>query len=373
MKYCQRCVQPDTRPGIKFNEEGICPACLYAENLPEIDWESREKELWEIVEKYKKHNKLQQYDCIVGVSGGKDSTRQAMYVKEKLGLKPLLVSMAYPPEQQTERGAHNLANLISLGFDAISVSLSPKIWKRMMKEGFLRFGNWQKSTEMALFASVPRIAIAYHIPLILWGENPATQFGNLDVGSVNWDGNNMRNSNTIRSGPDPLLSGTSDLQEQDIIWYRYPSPKDMETANLQIIYLGYFWKNWSKIDNGNFSIAHGLEIRDRPPQDQGSLYPFDALDDEFIIVNQMMKHLKLGFGKVTDEVCEQIRARKITREEGVELVKKYDGKCHPEYISKLCRYFEMSEEEFWKIAESYRNKDIWENSQGEWKLKYPLQ
>jgi N-acetyl sugar amidotransferase len=369
MKYCKKCVQPDTRPGIKFNKYGICPACIYFEEAKDIDWEAREKELRKIIQKRKRVEKSG-YDCIIGVSGGKDSTRQAMYAKEVLGLKPLLICCTYPPEQVTERGTNNVSNLIERGFDTIVVSPSPQIWKKLMWQGFSKFGNWAKSTEMALFASVPKFAIAYHIPLILWGENPATQFGNLAVGSINWDGNQMKNSNTIRGGPDPLLY--EGLTEQDIIWYRYPSDKEMKKARIQLMYLGYFWKDWSKINNANFSIAHGLEIRDDKPQNMGALAPFDALDDDFVIVNQMMKHLKLGFGKVSDEVCELIRAGKITREQGIKLVKKYDGKCSDTYIKRFCNYLEITENKFWEIAESFRNKDIWEKDNGVWRIKYPI-
>src|SRR3990172_3671571 len=111
MQYCKKCVQPDTRPGIKFNADGVCPACQYMEHFYSIDWDARRRELQGIVEKSKKDNPSG-YDCIVGVSGGKDSTRQAMFVRDTLGLKPLLVSCSYPPEQLTDRGAHNLSNLI---------------------------------------------------------------------------------------------------------------------------------------------------------------------------------------------------------------------------------------------------------------------
>src|SRR5512140_2383078 len=136
MRYCKKCVQPDTRPGIKFNEEGICAACLYTKAPDEIDWAARRKELDKIVDFAKQRN-VSGYDCIIGVSGGKDSMCQAFYVRDELKLKPLLVSCTYPPEQQTERGAHNLANLVSHGFDCISVSPNPQVWKTLMREGFL--------------------------------------------------------------------------------------------------------------------------------------------------------------------------------------------------------------------------------------------
>ena len=367
MKYCKKCVQPDTRPSIKFDENGICPACTYVDKAQYIDWEERQQELLKIVEKYKKHNKINHYDCIIGVSGGKDSLRQAMYVKDVLKLKALLVSCTYPPEQQTERGAYNLANMIKLGFDTISIGPSPKIWKRLMRQGFLKYGNWAKSTEMTLFASVPRLAIAYHIPLILWGDNPAIQFGNLGAGSMTWDGNRAKNTNTLSGGPDVLIE--EDMQENEIIWYRYPSDEEMVMANLQIVYLGYFWSDWSKINNANFSIAHGIDIRQKNSLKQGALNQFEALDDDFVVVNQMIKHIKFGFGKVSDEVCEMIRSGSLTREEGFKLVKKYDGKCDNEYVKRFCQYIEISEEKFWEIVESYRNLEIWKkNESGEWQL-----
>lgn len=370
MQYCKKCVQPDTRPGIKFNEEGICPPCQYMDKFTEIDWEFREKELQKIIKFGKAHN-VSGYDCIIGISGGKDSTRQAMYVREELGLIPLLVSCTYPPEQQTERGAYNLANLISLGFDTISVGPGPQTWKKLMRQGFLKYGNWARSTEMALYASLPRTAIAYHIPLIFLGENPAIQLGDLGVGSMNWDANRMKNSNTIVGGPNQLL--VDGINEQEIIWYHYPSDEEMEYAKLQIVYLGYFWKNFTKIDNAAFSVTHGLEIREDLPQNEGALFPFEALDEDFTIVNQYFKYLKYGFGRVTDQVCEEIRFGRMDRQRAIEYLKKYDGKCSPKYIKQFCDYLEISEEVFWQVAEKHVNNDIFrKNKQNQWELKMDI-
>ena len=129
MKYCIKCLQPDTRPNIKFDQHGICPACNYYAHLGDIDWEERCSILSEIVEEQQKKNKskYQYHDCIIGVSGGKDSTRQALWIREKLGLNPLLVCLAYPPDQVNKLGAKNLSNLIELGFDIHTVSLHHKI------------------------------------------------------------------------------------------------------------------------------------------------------------------------------------------------------------------------------------------------------
>lgn len=367
MKYCKKCVQPDTRPGIRFDAKGVCPACRYVERLVDVDWEARRMELVGVVERTKRNNHSE-YDCIIGVSGGKDSTRQALYVRDTLKLKPLLVSCNYPPEQLTELGAHNISNLISLGFDTINVMPDPQMWKKLMCKGFLEYGNWSKSTETALYATLPKISIAYHIPLAFLGENPATQMGDLSTGSLDWNANKMKNANTIAEGSDIYLSGG--VTAQDIYWYRYPSDDEMALANIQVVYLGYFWPNFTKVDNAAFSLSHGLQVRTDTPLERGALHPFEALDEDFVFVNQMIKYFKYGFGKVTDEVCELIRYGRMSREKGFELVKKYDGKCSPEYIRSFCNYLEISEEKFWKVAESYRNQALFKkDASGAWQLK----
>lgn len=372
MKYCKKCVQPDTRPTIKFDEEGVCPACRFAVQADKIDWSERRRELKEIAVWGRERN-VSGYDCIIGVSGGKDSTRQSLFVRDELGLKPLLVSCTYPPEQLTERGAHNLSNLISLGFDCISVSPDPQVWKALMRQGFLKYGNWCKSTEMALYASAPKIAIAYHIPLIFLGENPAITLGDLGMGSLTGDANKMKYCHTLEGGnPDKLL--TKDITEQDIFWYRYPSDDEIDWARLKIVFLGYFIKDFTRFRNAEFSIAHGLMVRNDPAEDIGDNYGFEALDDDFVVVNQMLKYLKFGFGKVTDQVSEAIRLGMMTREEAIQLVKKYDGKCADRFIERFCRYLGITEEKFWQVAESFRNKDIWEkDGSGEYRLKVPLE
>lgn len=159
MKYCTRCLNLSTRPNSAFSENGLCFPCLNHLEPKEIDWEERKQKLLEIKE-FAKSNNHSGYDCIVGVSGGKDSTRQALYIRENFGLNPLLVSMNYPPDQISQRGVDNLSNIISQGFDCINISCSPILWKKAMRHAFINYGNWAKATEFALFASVPRVAIA---------------------------------------------------------------------------------------------------------------------------------------------------------------------------------------------------------------------
>src|SRR5438874_3916762 len=200
MKYCSRCLQPDTRPNTRFTADGICPACDYFDKLQDVDWQERLDILEDLLAR-RPRRPGQMFDCIIGVSGGKDSTRQALWARDRLGLKPLLACLSYPPEQVTERGVDNVSNLIELGFDVVLSAPAPQVWRRLMRASFDRFTNWARSTELALFSSVPQLAIRYNIPLILWGENPGLQLGDLGtLGSTGYDGNNLRYMNTLAGG-----------------------------------------------------------------------------------------------------------------------------------------------------------------------------
>ena len=369
MKYCKKCVNVDTRPDTGAFSNGVCPACIFAEGMRNhtIDFAKRDKELQEIIE-WGKNNTRSNYDCIVTVSGGKDSMKQAFFARDELGLNPLLVSSVYPPEQLHERGADNFSNLISHGFDTISMSLNPQVWKKMMRNGFFKFGNQAKSTELALYSIPIHIAIAYKIPLIFLGENPLYTMGQQEGKSEGGNALGMQYSNTLQGGdPNPLLS--DDIDPKDICFYRYPSDDEIEYAKLRIIYLGYYIKDWSNNKNAEFAIKRGLEIRSESPEEIGDIDGFCALDDEFKIVNQLIKYVKFGFGSVTDQMMISINDGLISREEAFKKVKKYDGKCHKRYIKMFCNYLNITQEEFWDVVESFRGQHVWENNnEGEWKL-----
>jgi hypothetical protein len=287
-------------------------------------------------------------------------------------MKPLLVSCAFPPEQITDRGAYNIQNLINQGFDTVFIGPAPGTWRKKMRQGFYKYGNWQRSTELALFSSVPRLATAYQIPLIFWGENPALTLGELGIQSSDYEGNQMKWGNTLAGG-DPSWMFTENITLKDVLCYSYPSDEDMERARLRIVYLGYFWRLWSKMDNGTFSALYGLDVRDDRPGDTGDIMGVDALDEDWMNMNQMIKYRKFGFGRVTEMVNEEIRYGRITREEGIELVRKYDGKISDAIVADFCEYLEISVKEFWRVVDSYTSTDIFEkDAHGEWTLKYPI-
>lgn len=357
MKYCEKCLQPDTRPGTRFDALGVCPACNYHASLMDVDWDERRAELSEIVA-FGKSNSHSGYDCIIGVSGGKDSTRQALFVKEVLGMNPLLVNLSYPPDQVSQRGVDNVSNMIKWGFDCVSISPSPQIWRDLMRKGFFKYTNWARSTELALFSSVPRFAIAYQIPLIWWGENAALQLGDLNVmGKTGSDGNSLRKMNTLGGGDISWLL-SENIKRNQILQYIYPSEREMERANLRITFLGYFWKDWSLIDNGNYSVLRGLEIRSEKPWEIGDPFGITSLDEDWVALNQMIKYLKFGFGRVSDYVNEDIRNGRITRDEGILLNEKYDGTCSAAHIASFCRFIGISEQEFWVQVDKAVNLNL---------------
>lgn len=358
MRYCARCLQPDTRPNTVFTVDGLCPVCKYHEQASEIDWQARYELLTDLVRKLKRQPG-QYFDCIIGVSGGKDSTRQALWVRDKLGLRPLLVSLSHPPQQVSQLGVDNISNLIELGFDVLFSSPAPDTWRNLMRESFFRFSNWARSSELALFTSVPQMAIHYQIPTIFWGENPALQVGDLrTMGSTGFDGNNLRYSNTLSSGHSWMLE--AGFSKQELIPYTYPSVEEFDAAGIQIIYLGWFLGDWSLLRNASYACSTGLHIREEAPLEQGDLYGISNLDEDWHNMNQMIKYYKFGFGKVTEYVNEELRAGTLTREKAISLVTKFDGKCHDRYIASFCDFIEIRVDEFWSHVLKSVNRTLFD-------------
>ncbi len=357
MKYCLKCLQPDTRPNTIFTEAGICPACHYFNELKHVDWQDRYEILQELVRKRPRNNKTN-FDCIIGVSGGKDSTRQALYVRDKLGLNPLLACLSYPPEQITQRGVDNISQLINLGFDCVVVAPAPQTWRKLMRHSFDKFTNWARSTELALFSSVPQLAIHYQIPLIFWGENPGLQLGDLKtLGRTGYDGNNLRNMNTLSGG---ALDWIKDLHGDhgDLIPYLYPTLDQFEASNISIIYLGWFLGDWSLVNNAAYACLEGLNVRTDGVENTGDLYGVTALDEDWVTLNQMIKYYKFGFGRVTDYVNEEIRNGTMTRENAIKLVEQHDDACGENYINDFCHYINISVNDFWSQVYGSLNTEL---------------
>ena len=361
MKYCLRCLQPDSRPGTLF-VDGVCPACEFKFTSTKQNWRTRKHILKNVVDSRKSVGHNSGHDSILGVSGGKDSTRLALFARDALGLNPLLVAVTYPPEQMTNTGARNLDNLIQLGFDVYQISPSPITWKSLMKASFVESANWAKSTELALFSGVPQIAIENGIELILWGENPGLQLGALEtLGREGWDGNSLRHMNTL-NGMDKKWLLSQGVDQSRIGPYLYPSPSEFVSYNLQVVFLGWAMGNWGLLENGLSACLAGLQGRSDSPLNTSDLVNLTSLDEDWVILNQMIKYYKYGFGRATDYVNEWIRTGRILRSEGIPIVEKYDGVCANYYIESFSEFIGISVNDFWGIVKKHTNTSYFDVS-----------
>ncbi|MDE5777603.1 MAG: N-acetyl sugar amidotransferase [Lachnospiraceae bacterium] len=375
MKYCKKCLQPDTRPGIVFDEEQVCMACRYEESKRLIDWGKREEELQEIATEAKVEAKKRglSYDCVIGVSGGKDSTFQALYAKEKMGLHPLLVNCA--PDEITEVGRHNIDNLNKLGFDIISVRPDPNIAKQLARKTFFERGNIVAASEYCLWASAYIIADKFNIPLIIQGENAALTLGTSSKQEATGNAYSVVDLNTLRGGNvAELIDGEDNIDMRDMFFYKIPDIERMQQKGIKAIFIQYYAKEWSQVGNADFAVARGLMGRSTEDlHDIGRYRRFTALDSDLCVVNQMIKYLKFGFGFATDEACYDIREGRLSREDAIWYVKEYDGKCGEQYIEDACRYLSITKEQFWDVVDGYVNKKLFEKDEnGKWQPKFEI-
>ena len=369
MEVCKRCIQPDTRPEIYFDDQGECGGCLWEDEKKEIDWESREKELQDIAEWAKKTTKSN-YDCVIGVSGGKDSTKQALTAKDRLGLRCLLVNCE--PEGITEIGRYNIENLKKLGFDVIGIRPNPKVMKSLVKRDFYKYLNPVKITEYCLWASTYIIAEKFDIPLIIQGDSPVTVLGTRLTSRVGTDYDAMKADElqTLSSGWKEYV-GVDGIEEKDLYLFHY-NRKKLEERGCRAIWLNYFLREWTPHNNAVFSKEHGL--RWRPEnfdwESIGTYLPYHQLDGDLTPVNQLLKYIKFGFGMCVDHVCYNLRDGLLSRDEAIELVKKYDGKCSEVYIEKFCNYIGISQKEFWSTVEKFRGPMWKKDEKGNWYNTY---
>jgi len=369
MKYCKKCLTTDLRPNSAFDENGICIACTYVDNRSNSSFIAELNILKKMIKNTRvKRKRHKLYDCIVGVSGGKDSTRQAHWVRDKLGLNPLLICCGYPPLQMTDIGASNLSNLISMGFDVEVFTPAPQSSAQLSLASFEQFGNVCKSTEMALFSAVPRIAILKKIPLIFWGENPALQVGDSKTEGVNYfDGNNLRNLNTLTDGGMDWIY--HEVMHYKAEAYSYPSKNDFNKAKVDIMYLGPAWDDWSSDENSIYASLAGLTLRPDDVDITGDISGASMLDEEFTNINMMIKYFKYGFGRATDICNERVRTGNLTRKSAIKLVEKYDGICDDSIVLRYCQYVGIEVDYFWDIVNQYINFDIFINNKGERPIK----
>ncbi|WP_455756652.1 pseudaminic acid biosynthesis protein PseA [Sulfurimonas sp.] len=357
MRICTKCVMPSTKPDLHFNEDGVCDACQSQEDKNNsIDWSSRKKDFLELIKKYKTNS---DYDCVIGVSGGKDSTYQVLKVLE-LGLNPLCV--CFEPTIPTEIGKKNLDNLNNLGVDLIHIKRNPIVYKKLAREAFIRTGDNEWQHHIGLFTTTPKFAVNFNIPLIIWGESPQIEYG----GPASSKKRNMLDRQWLEEFGGLLgnrisdMIGVDGLTKKDLSLYTYASDEDIHRVGVTGLFLGYYFK-WDLREVVEKSIAHGFSVQDRPVET--TYENFENLDCYSNHVHDYLKYVKYGFGRATDNACLDIRLGYISREEGVRLVTKYDGIPPRKAINEYLKYTGFTQKEFDKIVNSYTNKRIFKRDE----------
>ena len=343
---------PNTKPDLHFDEEGVCDACRsQGVKNSNINWKQREKEFLELV---KKHNKHPDYDCVIGVSGGKDSTFIVLKVLE-LGLNPLCV--CFEPTIPTKIGRNNLDNLNNLGVDLIHIKRNPIVYKKLAREAFKRTGDNEWQNHLGIFTTVPKIAINFNIPLIVWGESPQIEYGGPAASKTRniLDRQWLEEFGGLLGNRISDMVGVDGLTKQDLSLYTYASDEEIQSVGLTGLFLGFYIK-WDLREVVKKSKEHGFSVQDRPVET--TYENFENLDCYSNHLHDYLKYVKYGFGRATDNACLDIRLGYISREQGVRLVNKYDGRYPTKAINKYLEYTGFTQEEFDKTVDSYTNKRI---------------
>lgn len=357
ISYCKKCVMPNTKPDLIIDDFGICNACSSFNNRTNIDWEARYKDLLEITNKYKSRNQSN-WDCVIPVSGGKDSTYQVVKILQ-LGLNPLCVTSTTC--DLSEIGRMNIENIKKLGVDYIEFSPNPIIRSKLNRIGLINIGDISWPEHVGIFTIPVRVAVQYNIPLIIWGENSQNEYGGPAADSEN----NHLTRKWLEEFGGLLGMRVSDLtsyegiENKHLISYTYPTDKELQQIGVTGLFLGYYLP-WDGLSNMLIAQANGFITYDKIVE--GSYVNYENLDNHQTGIHDYFKFLKFGFGRASDIASLHIRRGRITRHDGIDSVKKLDGLFPWEYLGKslheILKPLNISIDEFIKICDKFTNKKL---------------
>ena len=370
VNYCTKCVMPSTRPGITFNEQGVCSACQAYENRKMVDYDKRFEELKQLCDKYRGMNGPNGYDCMIAVSGGKDSHFQTYTMKERLGMNPLLVSVEdnFP---MTEAGIHNLKNISEVfGCDLITMKPNIRTQKILMRKMFEKYGKPNYIIDRYIYTYPLHMAVKFNTPLLVYGENVSYEYGGIGTGTVETYSSRDQIANGVGSGiPIEELVGDG-LTLKDLNFFEPPTQEEVD--KLDPIYLSYFVE-WNSFNNYEFAKRWGFHDLTHEWKRTHQVEQFDQVDTRAYMVHPWLKYPKFGHASATDYASRMIRYGIITREEAINLVKKHDHDLDPLCVRDFCNFLGYSEKEFWNIVDNLYNPELFErNKNGQWKLKISL-
>lgn len=368
MKYCKKCVMPDTRPGISFNEEGVCSACQSFERRKGIDWDKRYKELEKLCDKYRGMNGSS-YDCAIAVSGGKDSHYQVYLMKEVMKMNPILFSVEDNFEM-TEAGKHNLKN-ISEEFGCPIISLKPdrKAQKQLMKYTFEKYGKPTWFIDRLIYTFPMKMALKFNTPLLVYGENVSYEYGGLGYEETYSARNQLNNGVASDIDINELLE-IDGITEQVLEMTKAPSMEELE--KLDPMYVSYFIP-WNSYSNYQFAKNRGFKDLTHEWDRTHHVENFDQIDSRAYLVHSWLKYPKFGHASATDYAARFVRYGLLTREEAKELVKKHDHALDPSSVSDFIEFAGYTQSEFWAIIDKFYNRELFEKDNfGRWILNKPV-
>ena len=386
VKFCKRCVMSNQRPAsavefkhtkdskkttMHFDEDGICDACRTAEQKDKIDWIEREKQLVDLLDQYR--SKDGSYDCLVPGSGGKDSAYQAHILKYKYGMNPLTVT--WPPILYTDYGYKNWKNWIDSGFDNISFNRNGKTMKLLTKLSIENLFHPFQTFILGQKNLGPKIAAKFGIPLIFYGENEA-EYGN----PIADNATSLRDKSyySYENLDEIYLGGVSikqliedyNLPLNDLLSFLPAASSELEKSKIEVHYLGYYLK-WTPQEVYYYAVEN-TGFKARPFRTQGTYSKYNSIDDKIDDLHYYTTHIKFGIGRTTYDASQEIRNKHLTREDGVALVKRFDGEFPDRYFDEIMEYLNIDPNYFkGELSDKFRSPHLWgKDTDGLWKLRH---
>lgn len=357
IRYCTRCVMPNTKPDLSFDAEGVCAACRNFERRKTVDWRQRREELDRVLERYR-HRDGSNWDCIVPVSGGKDSTFQVLRALQ-LGLNPLCVTSTTC--DLSDLGRVNIENIKRLGVDYVEFSPNKAIRAKMNRIGLTQVGDISWPEHVGIFTIPVRAAVQYKVPLLIWGENSQHEYG----GPAQATENSMLDRRWLEEFGGLLglrvsdLIGMEGIEARHLITYTYPTDEELKAVGVTGLFLGYYMP-WDGYSNALLAQANGF--RTYSTTVEGSCVNYENLDNHHTGIHDYFKFLKFGFSRASDISSLHIRRGRISREDGMDIVRRLDGKFPWVYLGKslsdILAPLEISVDEFIGICDRFTNKKL---------------
>jgi len=369
VEYCTECTISNQRPRITFDEQGVCSACNYAKfKKNKIDWAQRERELEELCDRHRKSDGS--YDVIVPSSGGKDSAYVAYQLKYKYGMNPLTVT--WSPHIWTEDGFRNFQQHIHVGgFDNVLGTPNGEVHRRLTKISFEILGDPFQPFIYGQTNYPMQMALKHNVALIMYGENGEVEYGG-SMKNAFKPNRDWRTDHTDHyfSGLAPEALAEYGIDPKDLIPYMAPDQRQLESLGLDIHFFGYY-KKWVPQELYYHAVLN-TGFSPRSSRNEGTYSKYASFDDQIDGFHYYLAFIKFGIARATADTAHEIRDGHITRDEGVRLVKRFDGEFPSEYFDVFLKYCDISKEYFDEVIDSWRSPHLWHKVDGQWQLKNPI-